>query len=317
MITPCPHNDAECLTVPHAQSPRVTDNFGKIAFTVSFEGRRVAVPEGYGPFKGVFDAHAARVFCEIHAKAAMGAYGHNIGTDGCAGMVYSAIVKERLRRAQQAAGEQGEPIDVIESRYQMHSQVPGDINQHLPTLYQHALDCESVVELGMRNGQSTWAFLRALRQVKHRTQKPVRLISMDITLSPHHIEGIRIAAREAGVRFAFVLADATQIPLAAADLLFIDTWHVYAQLKRELAVHAPNIRKYIVLHDTTLDGEHGTTVRKKWNATQQALETGFPIEEITRGIWPAVEEFLGEHPEWRLKQRWTNNNGLTVLARIS
>lgn len=126
-----------------------------------FENRRVPVPEGYGPFKGVFDAHVARFFCERHAKAAMGAYGHNIGADGCAGMVYGVIVKERLRRALLGGGE---PIDVIESRYQMHSQVPGDINQHLPTLYEHALECESVVELGMRNGQSTWAFLRALRQ---------------------------------------------------------------------------------------------------------------------------------------------------------
>ena len=115
---------------------------------------------------------------------------------------------------------------------------------------------------------------------------------MDITLSPHHIEGIRIAAREAGVDFAFVLGDATRIPVAPADLLFIDTWHVYGQLKRELATHAPQIRKFIVMHDTSLDGERGTTVRKKWNATQQALETGFPEEEITRGLWTAVKEFL-------------------------
>ena len=99
----------------------------------------------------------------------MGAYGHNTGPDGCAGMVYAKIVSERLRRAQVGGVT---PIDLIESRYQMHSQVQGDINQHLPTLYEHALECSSVVELGMRNGQSTWAFLRALRQVNEPEPNP-------------------------------------------------------------------------------------------------------------------------------------------------
>lgn len=33
-------------------------------------------------------------------------------------------------------------------------------------------------------------------------------------------------------------------------------------------------------------------------------------------MWPAVEEFLAAHPnEWALQQRFTNNNGLTVLKR--
>ena len=30
---------------------------------------------------------------------------------------------------------------------------------------------------------------------------------------------------------------------------------------------------------------------------------------------PAVEEFLAEHTEWELRERFRNNNGLTVLAR--
>jgi len=35
------------------------------------------------------------------------------------------------------------------------------------------------------------------------------------------------------------------------------------------------------------------------------------------GLWPAVEEFLAEHPsEWALQHRYTNNNGLTVLKRV-
>jgi len=100
------------------------------------------------------------------------------------------------------------------------------------------------------------------------------------------------------------------------DLTFIDTWHVYGQLKRELAKFAPLTKKYIILHDTTLDELHGETIRMGWNPEQQSQESGIPIEEITRGLWSAVEEFLAANPEWVLKERFTNNNGLTVLARV-
>lgn len=43
--------------------------------------------------------------------------------------------------------------------------------------------------------------------------------------------------------------------------------------------------------------------------------SGYSRAEIERGLWPAVEEFLAEHAEWQLEKRYTNNNGLTVLAR--
>jgi hypothetical protein len=51
------------------------------------------------------------------------------------------------------------------------------------------------------------------------------------------------------------------------------------------------------------------------NAQAQSLQTGYPIEEITCGLWKAIEEFLANNPEWKLKERFVNNNGLTVLER--
>jgi hypothetical protein len=50
---------------------------------------------------------------------------------------------------------------------------------------------------------------------------------------------------------------------------------------------------------------------------KEIRESGFSEEEIRKGLWPAVEEFLIDHPEWRLKERFTNNNGLTVLERVA
>ena len=37
---------------------------------------------------------------------------------------------------------------------------------------------------------------------------------------------------------------------------------------------------------------------------------------ICTGLWPAVEDFLEKHPEWVLHERYTNNNGLTILKRV-
>jgi hypothetical protein len=75
------------------------------------------------------------------------------------------------------------------------------------------------------------------------------------------------------------------------------------------------VNKYIILHDTTVDEWYGETIRMGMNAEQQSRETGIPVEEINKGLWPAVEEFLLAHPEWFIERRDTNCNGLTILAR--
>ena len=105
-------------------------------------------------------------------------------------------------------------------------------------------------------------------------------------------------------------------PLVQTDLLFIDTWHVYGQLKRELNYWHSSVSKYIIMHDTTVDEWLGETIREKMNAQKQSAEFNMPIEEINKGLWPAIEEFLKEHPEWTIEKRFTNNNGLTIIKRI-
>lgn len=101
------------------------------------------------------------------------------------------------------------------------------------------------------------------------------------------------------------------------DLTFIDTWHVYGQLKRELEKFSPLTNKYIIMHDTTVDEIYGETLRLNLNAKKQHKETGFPLEEIKCGLWKAIKEFLKTHNEWKLKEKFTNNNGLTILERVN
>lgn len=100
------------------------------------------------------------------------------------------------------------------------------------------------------------------------------------------------------------------------DMVFIDTWHIYGQLKRELAKYAPVTNKYIIMHDTEVDGIDGETLRCGWNPHEQSASTGIPVDEIVKGLRPAVDEFLENNNDWVLDIHYTNNNGLTVLRRI-
>lgn len=203
-------------------------------------------------------------------------------------------------------------MDVFQ-RYQTLANTPSDINEHLPTLMNLAQQCESVLELGVRGCVSSWAFLAGLLQ---NNQPKKNLIMNDLNECP--VQEVVERGRSLGVNMEYKWCndldlDVDGIPI---DMVFIDTWHVYGQLKRELAKFSKVARKYIALHDTTVDEEFGETIRMGWNAQRQSLETGIPVDEIRKGLWPAVEEFLNANPEWKLVHRYTNNNGLTILKRV-
>jgi tetratricopeptide (TPR) repeat protein len=167
--------------------------------------------------------------------------------------------------------------------YHLACATPSDINEHLPTLYALARECRHVTELGTRTGVSTTALLYA---------QPDVLITYDRVRFPQVEQLARLAGR---TQFVIHEKDVLWTQIEETDLLFIDTWHVYQQLKEELRLHAGKARKYIVLHDTTTFAQRGE-------------------DEGHQGLWPAVEEFLAQG-EFRLKARSENNNGLTVLER--
>jgi tetratricopeptide (TPR) repeat protein len=168
--------------------------------------------------------------------------------------------------------------------YDLACRTPSDIHEHLPTLYELARECRHVTELGTRTGVSTTAFLYA---------QPEVLVCYDVQRLP---EVGRLEKLAGKTQFRFRQEDVLLAELEETDLLFIDTWHVYDQLTKELALHGGKARRYIVLHDTTTFGEVGES-------------------EGHRGLWPAVEEFLARGT-FRLKARYQNNHGLAVLERL-
>ena len=169
-----------------------------------------------------------------------------------------------------------------------------DINEHLPVLRHYAEQCDHVTEMGVRSVVSTFAFIMG---------KPKTLLSIDLyhpgrwgNNGQKNLELAKQYADETGVNFRFIEGDTREIIIDETDFLFIDTWHVYEQLKIELERHGNKARKYIGFHDTTLFEKRGET-----NGHE--------------GLWRAIEEFIMDNPQWTIKERRTNNNGLTILER--
>jgi hypothetical protein len=188
-----------------------------------------------------------------------------------------------------------------------------DINEHVATLSRYAEECKSVVEFGVRSGVSSWGFVNGLlKHASEGSRSSIHGYDLDPMPLPYAIFG---REPHSGLASNFTQANVLHIPPVECDLLFIDTFHVYGQLRRELSKHAGGVKKYIILHDTTVDEWEGELKRNGWNATTMGAQTGIPPGELLVGLWPAVMLFLEGHPEWKIKERFVNNNGLTVLAR--
>lgn len=193
--------------------------------------------------------------------------------------------------------------------YQTKYHTPSDINEHLPILLAYAKQCTTVTECGVRTPTSAYAFAAGLKGTPGNTYRMID-IEKSTLIDPFLSE-----CQAEGVSATFETSSDLECHRIDTDLLFIDTWHVYGHLKRELAYWHSYAKKFIILHDTTVDEVHGETIRMRLNAVEQSATTGIPIDEITKGLWPAVTEFLAAHPEWVIDLRLTNNNGLTILKR--
>lgn len=157
-----------------------------------------------------------------------------------------------------------------------------DINEHLDVLYEYATKCRHITEFGVRSGNSTSAFAFA---------KPSRLICYDVNPMPVDLENLLFNELNS---FTFIQQNVLEVEIEKTDLLFIDTFHTYTQLKCELKKHKWKVRKFIILHDTNTFADIGEDGSKP-------------------GLLHAVAEELND---FHLKQFFENNNGLSIYRRI-
>ena len=204
-------------------------------------------------------------------------------------------------------------MEQVRNKYTSLCNESSDINEHLPTIYKYATECESVLELGVRGCVSSWAFAFGLLNNERTTRK--------LTLNDIYecnIEELLTTTKGLNINIDYKWIDDLKLEMKGnVDLTFIDTWHVYARLKRELDKFSKITNKYIIMHDTSVDEIYGETIRCRMNAMEQSLMSGIPIEEINCGLGKAIDEFLKNNNNWKMKERFVHNNGLTVLERIN
>ena len=181
----------------------------------------------------------------------------------------------------------------MNTRFNIHRGKRSDINEHLETLKNYAKECESVLELGVRGVVSSWAFAYGL--CLNGSQNKL-LFCNDVV--PCKLDDLQNECKLHAVDLKYQWCSDLDLdfPDNAFDLVFIDTLHVYGQLKRELQKFSKIATKYIIMHDTTVDAIHGEAIRCKFNMQNLSKQTGFPEDELKRGLKPAIEEFFGRKP---------------------
>jgi cephalosporin hydroxylase len=179
---------------------------------------------------------------------------------------------------------------MIKELFDRYRNTPSDISGHLQ--YMHDLCVElgatSVVELGVRTGVSTAAFLTAM---EHNGG----------TVWSADIDAPRVDPEIANHPcWQFVWGDDLElIDLAPeADIVFIDTSHAYQQTLDELDAYSPKARQVILLHDTQLEQPEGL------------------IKQPPVPVRKACLEWLDRNPGWNWEEV-EHCYGLGVMRRMT
>jgi ubiquinone/menaquinone biosynthesis C-methylase UbiE len=155
-----------------------------------------------------------------------------------------------------------------------------DIAEHLKFMEDTcvSINAKVLLELGVRTGNSTRAFLRAIEKTDG------KLTSIDMY-------DCSWVARDNKRWTFYTMDDLGYVPPAILDVLFIDTEHTYAQAIAEMNhfMRFVRIGGVVFMHDTI----------------------------SCPPVLKAIEQWLKENPDQFKFENRTNNNGLGVLWRIA
>lgn len=176
----------------------------------------------------------------------------------------------------------------------------GDSDQHVLTLYSIAIGskAKNILELGVRNGDSTRPLLAAAKRNNG------KLTSVDIH------ETSFVPDESYRENWCFVKSDAleflrNQTPSEPYDMIFIDDWHAYDHVKKELDEidRLVSPRTVILVHDLM----YGNTC--PYYHSDLTLTTG---QWAQGGPYRAVAELSSQFWEFATLPY---NNGLTLLRK--
>lgn len=200
----------------------------------------------------------------------------------------------------------------------------GDISSHLPALFCYTImqQPKLIVEAGVRGGESTTAFLKALKFCDR-----VKLIGLDIECScassyPISSDTLFICMNDLDFTNYY---QNSFIQNSKIDIVFIDTSHLYQHTMQELKIFEPLLSENgaMIFHDSNVTPINNTSYARI-NGTYGSAAGN------TRGVTQALKEHFkiafDEHKYcnfilkkedhlWQLIH-YPYCNGLTILKRI-
>lgn len=203
----------------------------------------------------------------------------------------------------------------LEQRSIQESQTRSDINEHLQRIRELASECTTALELGAgRNSGSLCSVAAGLTKADPEKRKLYYAnadAGFDIGFVAQRciMEGIPLKIYTENI-FTLQFTD-------SIDLLMIDSDHNYAQILKELNDIGTLTKKYIIMHDVFIDRDISSFIRLGANTKEIAKKYNLKRFDVERGVKPAIDKFLSEHPEWKIKEEYENNNGLMILERIN
>ena len=202
-------------------------------------------------------------------------------------------------------------MEFIKNKYEDLSKQSGGINVYLSKINKYAKECETIIELGVKNPTISWTLVNGLLD----NNKKTKILTLNNV--KYDVDELLKETQKTNVKINCVSGNIDNIK--EVDMTIIDTWHVYGQLKRDLIDCCNRTNKYIIIPNTSIDEWDGEAIRTKMSQKDMIKESalsGIPINEIKMGIWPAINDFLKNHGEWTISERCIENNGLTILKKL-
>jgi len=140
--------------------------------------------------------------------------------------------------------------------------------------------CDSYTEMGINQGATLAAAV-----LQH--PKVVRAYDKKLGWYLEAEQLFNDYAEEHNIDYEVFESDTLDCTIDPTDVLYIDTWHKYDHLTKELHRHADKAQKYIIFHDT----------------------------HTMKGLKQAVTEFVDKNEEWSLVADCKINVGFMTIKR--
>jgi len=162
-----------------------------------------------------------------------------------------------------------------------------DVFMHCPTIREFASRCQHVTELGLNSLGVSVAVMAGQPLIFIAYGKDKKVVDEIVKELPDNVGRTHLKIRE---------GNSLKVQIEETEMLILDTYHTYSQLKKELLKHAGSVTKYIIIVNSyafALRGEDGSSP----------------------GVMDAVVEFVAKNDRWEIIYNERKNNGLLILQR--